>query len=140
MQDVNARVRTATDKRATGAEQYTYVVVRDVGGDTEYRVQVRLRPNGTVDVRLMRAIDNQETTLGSIVTVPGVMHTANISLAARRGDRRQPGTQKRVLPVAVRNGAGSRWAAYAGDPVIHKARGEEVVLPPHPHAQQPHTL
>jgi probable HAF family extracellular repeat protein len=81
--DVDVRVRVATNKLAAGAGQVASLTVRTVSAGTEYRAQLRLNPNRTVQVRAARAVGNVETQLGSIVSVPGVTHTANTFIWVR---------------------------------------------------------
>ena len=81
--DVDVRVRVATNKLAAGAGQVASLAVRTVSAGTEYRAQLRLNPNRTVQLRAARAVGNVETQLGSIVSVPGVTHTANTFIWVR---------------------------------------------------------
>jgi len=75
--NADAKVRIATDKLAAGGGQFAYVVLRHVGNDTEYRAQLRFEVGGQVQARLIRTVNNRETTLGTITPVPNVTHQAN---------------------------------------------------------------
>ncbi len=75
--DVDTRVRIATDKLAAGASPFAYLAVRGVSATSEYRAFLRFNPNRSLQVRATKLINNVETQLGTLTTVPGVTHTAN---------------------------------------------------------------
>ncbi|MGY1618560.1 PKD domain-containing protein [Geodermatophilus sp. SYSU D00691] len=67
----------------TGTGTYVYVTGRRVGTGTEYRVRVRLLPDGTVALALSRLSGGAETFPGGEVVVPGVTYTAGSPVNVR---------------------------------------------------------
>jgi PKD repeat protein len=74
--DVDITFRVRTDKAASGGSYFVYAVARRTG-TSEYRPQMHLRANGSVGVHGSAVVNNSETGIGSVVTVPGLNHAAN---------------------------------------------------------------
>ena len=88
--DVDVSFRVRTDKVAVGGAQFIYAVVRR-NGTNEYRVKLRMAPNGAVFVSASTLINNVETTIGS--RGPGTRpdpHRQRPDALPRAGERRQP--------------------------------------------------
>jgi hypothetical protein len=66
-----------------GGPLYLTVTPRRVGAGAMYGARVWVNANGSVTVRLVRAVGGVSTTVGSAVTVPGVTYTAGVSLSVR---------------------------------------------------------
>jgi PKD repeat protein len=81
-------VQTAVDVRTTvsfsrtpanGTGAYAFITGRRVG-TALYKARVRVLPTGEVGVALLREVDGVETTLGTVVTLPGFTYTAGVPL------------------------------------------------------------
>jgi len=81
--DVDIIVTVSTDKRAGGGSQETYVVARRTGTNTEYRLGIQLRPDGTVTAVVFRVTSGTAQRLGQAVIVPGLTHQAAVPLRIR---------------------------------------------------------
>jgi len=66
-----------------GGPLYLTVTPRRVSASAMYGARVWVNANGSVSVRLVRAVGGVSTTVGSAVTVPGVTYTAGLSLSVR---------------------------------------------------------
>jgi CSLREA domain-containing protein len=73
--DVELSFRVATDKVGVGGSQFVYGVLRRVSSTTEYRIKLRLPPNGNVLLQASSVSGNVETAIGSEVLVAGLNHT-----------------------------------------------------------------
>jgi hypothetical protein len=73
--DVELSFRVATDKVGVGGAQFVYGVLRRVSSTTEYRIKLRLPPNGNVLLQASSVSGNVETAIGSEVLVAGLNHT-----------------------------------------------------------------
>ena len=71
------------DAAPTGAGTYVYVTGRRVGAGNEYRVRVRVLPDGRVALVLSRLLANAETFPGGEVIVPGVTLAPGAALNLR---------------------------------------------------------
>ena len=69
-----------TDQPPTGAGEYAYVIARRTAANTEYRLKVRLKADGSVLVQATKAVANLETPLGVETLVPGVTFAAGTPL------------------------------------------------------------
>ena len=109
--DVDVSFRVRTDKLAVGGAQFVYAVVRRNGAN-EYRVKLRMAPNGAVFVSASTLINNVETTIGSEVQVPGLTHAANTFIRFRA-------QVSGANPTTLRIRAWADAAARADDLAIH---------------------
>ena len=73
--DVDVKVRFAVDKLPTGGSQYVYLIARSVGASS-YRPKVILNANGTAQVHAGVVNNGTESSLGTSVTVPGLVPAA----------------------------------------------------------------
>jgi hypothetical protein len=74
--DIDARLRVKTNVSASGDGQYAYLVGRHLGGDTEYRAKIHMRPNGATYLQITKVIRNVETSISSYVSL-GTIHAPN---------------------------------------------------------------
>ena len=81
----NTDVRTSfsLSSMPAGSGTYVYVTGRRVGTANEYRVRVRVLPDGQVALTLSRLAGGTETYPGGEVIVPGVTYTAGGTLNVR---------------------------------------------------------
>jgi CSLREA domain-containing protein len=75
-QDVDITFRVAADKVAAGGNYVVYAVGRQ-NGTSEYRAKLVFNANGSVAVSASVLASGTESSLGSSVTVPGVVPAAN---------------------------------------------------------------
>ena len=76
-------LRVSTDKPMTGGGVYLTVVPRRVPTVGDYRVNVRLRPNGVVGLGLARSAGSAETALVGTTTVTGLTLAVGEQLMVR---------------------------------------------------------
>lgn len=74
VRDADVTFAVSVDKLATGADQSAAAVVPSINSATEYRMRLRLRPDGTVVLHAGRATGSGETQLGFRVLVPGLLY------------------------------------------------------------------
>jgi hypothetical protein len=82
-QDVDLSFRVATDKIAVGGNQFVYGLARRVSATSEYRIKLRLPPNGGVLVQASSVTGNVETALGGEVLVAGLNHAPGSFIRVR---------------------------------------------------------
>jgi hypothetical protein len=84
-QDVDLRVKVKTDKPATGAQHEVSLLARNRPGIGQYRVRLGLTPGGAVTVVAQKyvASTNRTRSFGTLVTVPGLAHSAGRAIWLR---------------------------------------------------------
>jgi glucose/arabinose dehydrogenase len=83
LRDADLAFSVRVDKVAAGVEQFAYAVARSVDSVTEYRLRLRLRPNGSVVLQVGRATGGGETQVGPRFVVPGLVYTAGVPIHVR---------------------------------------------------------
>jgi hypothetical protein len=81
--DVDLSFRVASNKPTAGAAQFVYGVARRVSSTSEYRIRLRMPPNGNALIQATSVVGNAETALGTEVRVPGADHTAGAFIRVR---------------------------------------------------------
>ena len=81
--DVSIGVRVQTNKVSTGGSQQAWLVARQLELGTEYRIRLRMDPNGGVYINVARTIDNVETYLSSEQRVAGLTRAAGSYIRMR---------------------------------------------------------
>ena len=109
----DVRVKTSTDKVASGGGMFLGIIGRKAGAD-EYRAKLKISSTGSSSLYLTRLVGGTETTLQSI-TVPGLTVAAGDQLRLRM-------TVTGAAPAALRakvwrDGAAepATWLVTAGD-------------------------
>jgi CSLREA domain-containing protein len=82
-QDANMSVVLRTDKVATGSGQYAYMVARRIGAGNEYRMRVRITPDGKVRLQAVRVIGGVETAIGVERAAANLVHAPNVAIRLR---------------------------------------------------------
>ncbi len=77
--DVSSTVDFSLDKPATGGGAYTSVVLRRIG-TSDYRALLIVAADGSVKLSLNRVVSGTQTTIGSVLTVPGLTYTVGDTL------------------------------------------------------------
>ncbi|MBA2452606.1 MAG: hypothetical protein H0V47_05510, partial [Chloroflexia bacterium] len=83
VQNVDLRVRVQTDKDATGGGLDVDLIARRIAANTEYRFRAHISADGSISVRIVRAVSGQTVQLGRSGTVQGPTHTAGRALWIR---------------------------------------------------------
>jgi PKD repeat protein len=75
--DTDLRVSTTLDKLQAGSGSRTMVsaLVRTVGGNSDYRLRLRITPTGTADLQLLR-VEASAATVIATAALPGFEYTA----------------------------------------------------------------
>src|SRR6185369_7679949 len=79
IRDVDMKVRVSVNKLAAGAGHQISLVARQIGTTGQYRARLELTPSGTVKLVAEKYLNstNLTTTVGSVITVPGLTYAAN---------------------------------------------------------------
>ena len=80
--DVAGLVDLSADKAPTGGGFYLSAIVRRVG-TSAYNVRTRVMADGSVRLYVTRLVDGTETTVGAVLTVPGLTFSAGDVLRMR---------------------------------------------------------
>ena len=122
----DVRVKTSTDKVASGGGMFLGIIGRKAGAD-EYRAKLKISSTGSASLYLTKLVGGTETTLQSI-TVPGLTVAAGAQLRLRM---RVTGAAPAALQAKVwRDGATepATWLLTAGDASASLQNGGSVGL------------
>jgi len=104
--DVDATLDLSADKAATGGGTYISTAVRRTG-NSEYRYNLRISPDGSVRLSVSRFVNGTETTIGAMQTVAGLTYQLGDVLRLRF---RASGSGTTTLAASVWKTTGSEPA------------------------------
>ena len=107
--------RLSFDRAQTGGGTYISVIGRRVTASNDYRLKIRVQPNGAVTAQLVRVVNGAETLIQSGLTLPGVSWTQGEKLRVRL---RVIGTTPTALAARV-------WEDGAAEPAAWHVTGND---------------
>ncbi len=120
--DVSLRFDIELDRLPSGGSAYVYALARKSPGN-EYRARLRIRPNGTISMRVIRRAGGSWQPLGTNVEVPGLVVSAGEPFEFQfdvedtgggvrlRAAAWEAGTSRPAWPLVVTDGAQPRLGA-----------------------------